>query len=103
MNTKKKVSIKGSIVKCGSSWTANFPSIKVSSRGSSPSECIDALKGMIQLLTGEITFEFNIEISDKGLLVLSSTEKSIFLAFVKSRIMLSHDQETFLAELNAEY
>ena len=99
MNESKRVSIKGNFKKCGSTWTATVPGIKVSSRGSSPSECFESLKGMIQILGAAIPFEFDIEINDHGVLVISSKESEIFLAFVKSRIILSQDQENFLAEL----
>lgn len=102
MSKPKVVSINGSYAKCESSWTANFPNIKVCSRGTSPQECVEALKEVLSQLNKLNPFDFNIEISDEGKLVMSSDQTDIFLEFLKARILLSHDSEKYLAELPAQ-
>lgn len=100
MNGQIRISVKGSFSKSGTTWTAVFPIITVSANAISPMGCLESIK---KTLNGHIKndpFEYIIEVSDDGVLVLSSKETDRFLKFIKSRIVLNGDHESVLAEID---
>ncbi len=100
MNGQVRISVKGSFSKSGTTWTAVFPIITLSAEAFSPMGCLDSIKKTLDDLIEPIQFEYIIEISDDGVLVLSSKETDRFLTFIKSRIVLNGDHESVLAEID---
>jgi hypothetical protein len=102
MNGQIRISVKGSFSRSGTTWTAVFPIITVSAEAISPMGCLESIKKTLDVLIEPNPFEYIIEISDDGLLVLSSKETDRFLKFIKSRIVLNGDHESVLAEIDCQ-
>ena len=100
MNGQIRISVKGSCSKSGTTWTAVFPISTVCAEASSAMGCLESIKKTLDVLIEPNPFEYIIEISDDGLLVLSSKETDRFLKFIKSRIVLNGDHESVLAEID---
>jgi hypothetical protein len=100
MNGQIRISVKGSFSRSGAIWTAVFPILTVSANAGSPMGCLESIKQKINVLIELNPFEYMIEISDDGVLVLSSRKTSSFVKFIKSRIVLNQDHESVLAEID---
>jgi hypothetical protein len=100
MNGQIRISVKGSFSRSGTTWTAVFPIITLSAEAFSPMGCLDSIKKTLDVLIEPNPFEYIVEVSDDGLLVLSSKETAQFVKFIKSRIVLNQDHESVLAEID---
>jgi hypothetical protein len=100
MNGQIRISVKGSFSRIGTTWTAVFPIITVGAEAISPMACLESIKKTFDVLIEPNPFEYIIEISDDGVLVLSSKETDRFLNFIKSRILSNRDHESVLAEID---
>lgn len=99
----RKISIRGTLNKSDQIWIAHVPCMGLSSHAITPKECILMLKKTINTLNAENSLQFEVEINDKGIILLYSNESEKFMEFIKARINLNSNHEKLLAELDQHY
>lgn len=99
MTSPKQVSIKGTISKKGLLWCASINLIRVTSNGKTPSKCLDSILASVIELSGRDDMKLTARVDDNCEFHISSSEPEAFLAFIKDRIGLNHDNEEVLSRL----
>lgn len=85
MNTNNGLTISGTLKKNDHIWVANLPLLKVSSHGLNPYDCIESLRKTLIHITGSDIFEFKLQVSDDGLIMMVSMDAEGFQKFINER------------------
>lgn len=95
----KQLSIKGSISKKGPLWCASINLIRITSHGSSPLKCLDAMIASVVEISGRDDLGLTARVHDNFEFHVTSSEVDAFLSFIKARVVLNHDGEDVLSRL----
>lgn len=94
------LSIKGKISKKGPLWCASIHLIRITSHGSSPLKCLDAVLASVVEISGRDDLGLTAKVHDNCEFHVSSLQPENFLSFIKARIGLNHDREDVLSRLD---
>jgi hypothetical protein len=95
----KQLSIKGTISKKGLLWCASINLIRVTSHGSSPLKCLDAILASVVEISGRDDLGLMARVHDNFEFHVTSSEVDAFLSFIKVRVEMNHDREDVLSRL----